>query len=298
MAIPIWDSLNVQHSRNIRDKVASATTDGTAITSAQRDYHLNSACRIWMRKKVLVRDWNALRNLIGTPLTGTLSSATIDLSTVLQANSILTDSAYTVAANGLDITNFGSSVTINYVGGTFIGIDNGTPITRVVAAYVGTGAFTLGGTALTAGAIVTTAYVIPPAVGGILAVKSLTAVNTSTYEVTPLPLELSAQLTMTNSNQFLAPSATEPKYLIRGSILTVYPVATYASSTYTLEYIKRHSALTANTGSTDLPIATTYHDEILKLALIESEREKADPSSVQRIQLLEDQTIDQEAMLY
>lgn len=297
MAIPVWDSLNVQHSRNIRDKVASATTDGTAITSAQRDYHLNNACRIWMRKKVLARDWNALRNLLAT-LTGTLSSSTIDLSTVLQANNILTDSAYTVAANGLDITNFGASVTINYVGGTFVAIDNGTPVTRVVAAFVGAGAFTLGGTALTAGAITTTAFLIPPAVGGILAIKSLTAVNTSTYEVTPLPPELSAQLTITNSNQFLAPSATEPKYLIRGSTLTVYPTATYASSAYTLEYIKRHSALTANTGSTDLPIATTYHDEILKLALIESEREKADPNSINRIQLLTDPNIEQESMMY
>jgi len=114
MAIPIWDSLNVQHSRNIRDKVAAATDGGTGVSSAQRDYHLNNACRIWMRLKVQARDWNALRPLLAS-VTGTLGSSTIALDNISQASSILTDSAYTVAANGLDITSFGSSVTASYV---------------------------------------------------------------------------------------------------------------------------------------------------------------------------------------
>lgn len=298
MAIPIWDALNVQHSRNIKDKVSLATADGVGFSSAQRDFHLNNACRIWIRLKVMAQDWNALRS-ISAVNSGTLSSATIALGAIAQASSILTDSAYTVAANGLDITNFGASVTVNYVGGTFVGIDNGTPVTRVIAAFVGAGAFTLGGTPLTAGSIVTTAFVIPPANGGLFAVKKLTATNTTIYVVNPLPKELYGELyNTTTPNSFISPAATRPYYVIRGTTLTVYPTASFTSAAYTLEWIRQHSPLTANTGSTDLPIEPMYHDEILKLALIEAEKEKVDPQSTQKIQLLNDPTIMQEANSY
>jgi hypothetical protein len=50
MAIPLYDSLNVQHSRNIGDPVAAATTNGAKWTYQQRDFHLNTAINRWIDK--------------------------------------------------------------------------------------------------------------------------------------------------------------------------------------------------------------------------------------------------------
>lgn len=49
MSAPNWDSLSVQLSRFLGDKVASASTDGSIWSSAQRDNILNMACRDWIR---------------------------------------------------------------------------------------------------------------------------------------------------------------------------------------------------------------------------------------------------------
>lgn len=216
MASPIYDALSVQHSRNIRDTVAAAATNGTNISSAQRDIHLNNACRIWMKLKFLAKDWNALRPVLGNA-TGTLSTATITLSAVT---------------------------------------------------------------------------------GGVLKIRKLLVTNTTLYVVNPVPDELLGELfNTTTQNSFVAPSATRPLYTIRGSTLTVYPTASFASNAYTMEYVKQHVALSAG-GATDILIEKDYHDEILSLAYIESEKEKADPTSIERIKLLTNPTITQEASNY
>lgn len=216
MASPIYDTLSIQHSRNIRDKVTAAATDGIAISSAQRDIHLNNACRIWMRLKFYTKDWNALRPLLGNA-TGTLSTATITLSAVS---------------------------------------------------------------------------------GGVMKIRKLWITNTTLYVVNPVPDELLGELlNTTTQNSFIAPSATRPLYAVRGSILTVYPTASFASNAYTMEYLKQHVALSAG-GATDILIEKDYHDEILSLAYIEAEKEKADPTSIERMKLLIDPTITQEASSY
>ena len=47
MATPNWNTLNLQHSRNIGDAVVSVIDDGTGWSSVQRDNHLNIACQQW-----------------------------------------------------------------------------------------------------------------------------------------------------------------------------------------------------------------------------------------------------------
>jgi hypothetical protein len=103
---------------------------------------------------------------------------------------------------------------------------------------------------------------------------------------------------MSNSNQFLAPSPTEPGYEIVGTTLTVYPTATYVSNAYTLRYVKQSPTLSAGSASEVLLIEKDYWDELLALALIEFEKELVDPNSANKIQLLTDPAIVQEAMMY
>ena len=62
MASPFYDATSVLHSRNIGDKVSSASTDGVIWTSAQRDQHLNNAIRRWIEQKWQMRDFLALRS--------------------------------------------------------------------------------------------------------------------------------------------------------------------------------------------------------------------------------------------
>ena len=52
MASPNFDSLSVQHSKNIGDPVVAATTDGKVWTSAQRSFHLNLACKDWLNARM------------------------------------------------------------------------------------------------------------------------------------------------------------------------------------------------------------------------------------------------------
>ena len=90
MASPNWDSLNVQHSKNIGDPKSTATTDGVVYTSAQRDNHLNIASKRWIEfrasralgleamGKDATPHWIALDSYI-TEAAGTLSSNTLAL---------------------------------------------------------------------------------------------------------------------------------------------------------------------------------------------------------------------------
>ena len=64
MATPNFDALSVQHSRNIGDKVAAATTDGTATSSLQRSTHLNNAIRKWHADMLAIGNKNALSGYI------------------------------------------------------------------------------------------------------------------------------------------------------------------------------------------------------------------------------------------
>lgn len=91
MASPNWDSLSIQHSKNIGDPVVAATTDGKVYSSAQRDNHLNIACKRWLEFRTVralgleamdkdaTPHWIALDSYI-TEVAGTLASNTLALS--------------------------------------------------------------------------------------------------------------------------------------------------------------------------------------------------------------------------
>jgi len=61
MASPNYDTLSVAVSKMLGDPVAAATTDGKVWTSALRDVLLNTAHRRWMKKQILVGNYNALK---------------------------------------------------------------------------------------------------------------------------------------------------------------------------------------------------------------------------------------------
>jgi len=64
MASPNYNSLSVQHSRNIGDSVTAAGTNGGLYTSVQRDYHLNSAIKRFIR---VVINANKIKHLQQLP---------------------------------------------------------------------------------------------------------------------------------------------------------------------------------------------------------------------------------------
>lgn len=53
MPSPNFDTLSIQHSKNIADPVAAAADSGKRWSSAQRSYHINEAIRRWLRKHYL-----------------------------------------------------------------------------------------------------------------------------------------------------------------------------------------------------------------------------------------------------
>lgn len=89
MASPNWDSLSVQHSKNIGDGVVSASTNGKSWTSAQRDWHLNSACRLWISLRVGKGLANERQGLSGefhwTALDGYINEASAALASNVKA---------------------------------------------------------------------------------------------------------------------------------------------------------------------------------------------------------------------
>lgn len=77
MASPNFDSLSVRLSRELRDPVASATTDGKRFSSAQRSSFLNAAIRAFKFK--------AIRNSNFSALSGYLTEDTQSLSNNVKA---------------------------------------------------------------------------------------------------------------------------------------------------------------------------------------------------------------------
>lgn len=53
MSSPLYDAFSIKHSRNIGDTVDAAATDGDIWSSAQRDTHINTAIRIFVRKMLI-----------------------------------------------------------------------------------------------------------------------------------------------------------------------------------------------------------------------------------------------------
>jgi hypothetical protein len=74
MAIPNWDALNVQLSREIGDAVAAASTSGVVWSDDQRDDFLNEAVRRLLRKWIAVGNNSALRGYIATEAQSLTSS--------------------------------------------------------------------------------------------------------------------------------------------------------------------------------------------------------------------------------
>lgn len=74
MASPNYDQLHIDHSKRIGDAVAAAATNGKVWTSAQRDIHLNEACRRLMLKYKVKIDregdasdgWDFFRSLVNS----------------------------------------------------------------------------------------------------------------------------------------------------------------------------------------------------------------------------------------
>ena len=78
MSSPNFDALSVQHSRNIGDTVSSASSNGTAVSSAQRSTHINNACRLFVAKNVELENYSPIKGYVNLT-TGTLSSNTYSL---------------------------------------------------------------------------------------------------------------------------------------------------------------------------------------------------------------------------
>lgn len=113
---------------------------------------------------------DVLRLYKGSSFSITTASDTIELKYYRQpkvgsvsTNSVLSDTAFTIGADGITITNF-TGMTTAYVGGTFIGSDNaGNPFARTIVHYVSATSFVVGATIAGVGAA-TNGYVVPPGV--------------------------------------------------------------------------------------------------------------------------------------
>lgn len=80
MASPNYDSLSVQHSRNIGDAVSSASSDGNQATSAMRDIHLNNAIKKFVQIKYLAKDYSCISRYVNETSATALTSNVLSLS--------------------------------------------------------------------------------------------------------------------------------------------------------------------------------------------------------------------------
>ncbi len=122
----------------------------------------------------------------GSAFTVTIATDTVEFWYYRQAkigsvasNAVVSDVAYTVAADGLTVSAF-TGVLTSHVGGTLVGIDNASaPFARTINQYVSSTSFILA-TTVAAGAA-TNGYIIPPA-------ANTYTTTTGTYVDVPDPL--------------------------------------------------------------------------------------------------------------
>ena len=208
MAIPLYDALNVQHSKNIGDPVAAATTNGDRWTSAQRDFHLNEAIRSWIRRMTfagarLERNgqdagvyWDALQGYI-------------------------TSEAQALSSNTKTIASWNSGAGVVYI---------------------------------------------------------LSAYDTTLSKPMKRVSERNYTWAQTGGNGFLTASSSNILWTQDGSSIRVS--GSGATDSITLRYVKAHTALAANTGSSDILVPPPYWDEILNLAFSVAKMELGDVESV------------------
>ena len=95
MASPNFDSLNIQHSRNIGDAILTAGASGNRFTSAQRTYHLNTGIKRWLLMQTSLKNYNALLQYVSNAqgITSTVDGNSIFLlAGILNIISVLCDS--------------------------------------------------------------------------------------------------------------------------------------------------------------------------------------------------------------
>ena len=110
MASPNFDSLSVQHSRNIADTVSAAANSGNKFTTAQRSNHLNNAMRRWLFTQTSLANYNALINYIAD-VTATTGSGTYSLSGVANIISVHCDSKVIKRGNERFFNQYQASAT-------------------------------------------------------------------------------------------------------------------------------------------------------------------------------------------
>lgn len=203
MAIPNYDSLSVALSKDIGDAVAAATSNGNRWSSAARDIHLNQAIRRWIMKRILVKDWFALRGYVA-------------------------EEAQTLGSNIKTLVSWTGDVSY------------------IIEAYDAT----------------------------------------TNLPIKRLPEELRTW-TKTGGNSYLTASTTNLFWVIDGSSLRIYGSA--ATDSILLTYVKKHTDLAANTGSTDIAIDSPYWPQILDLAVKVAMEEDPTQFNLARAQVKEEQ---------
>lgn len=94
------------------------------------------------------------------------------------------------------------------------------------------------------------------------------------------------------ANTYYTPSITNQFFVIEAGSFILMDAGTTTTDTIVLEYIKEHTALSAN-GASDTSIPAGYYHEIVSLAVAEAREERQEQGDTQMVALKE-QTVERE----
>lgn len=275
MASPNFDSLNIQHSRNIEDAVAAAATDGQAFTAAQRSAHLNAGIRKWMEDQVLVENYNGLSSYTIESPAVSLSSNVISLTSASFTGgsifAILSVKNVTNPALVKRIPFWMKHMVDNSFVNSFMNT-GGTSSNSVVMDI----SYTIGANGVT---ITDFSGVLPSHVGCLFVGYDSAAngfVRTISGYLTNSSFTVSEAIAGTGESDVgfivVQPTVVTQQYwTVGGGNLNV--IGSGASDVIRVLYVKRHTDLSV-AGSSDIEIPQTYWSMILDYALIEALKEK------------------------